>query len=55
VVSSRSSRVALFRATAAHRILTFRGFPTQPAVSSFDERYSLAVTYGLVARFKLAN
>jgi hypothetical protein len=29
--------VALFRATAVHRILAFRGFPTQPAVSPLSE------------------
>jgi hypothetical protein len=34
---SHSIRVALFRATAVHRILAFRGFPTQPAVSLLSE------------------
>jgi len=33
----------LFRATPAHRILTFRAFPTQPAAASLDARCSLAV------------
>jgi hypothetical protein len=35
--------VALFHATPAHRIWTFRAFPTQPAVTPLDVRCSLAV------------
>jgi hypothetical protein len=42
-VCSHRGRVALFHATPAHRISTFRAFPTQPAVTPLDARCSLAV------------
>lgn len=42
-VFSHRTRVALFRATPAHRILAFRAFPTQPAAASLDARCSRAV------------
>lgn len=42
-VSSRLGRVVLFHTTSAPRILAFRAFPSQPAVTSFNVRYSRVV------------
>jgi hypothetical protein len=42
-VCSRPGLVALFRATSAPRISTFRAFPSRSAVASLDARCSLAV------------
>lgn len=42
-VYSHLDLVALFHATSAHGIPTFRAFPSQPAVSPLGDRCSLAV------------
>jgi hypothetical protein len=55
-VCSHRGRVALFRATPAHRISAFRAFPAQPAVAPLDAHCSLAVESApawAVARFDL--